>query len=71
MKFRRTVGPIQWERECEDTAHKPREKDRGDWKREQSQREDRFVCREEGEKMSAERGRKEKRGESKEVMEWL
>lgn len=65
-------------KECEDTAHKTREKERGDWKREQSQSEDRLACGEEEEelkrrkervKMSA--GREVKRVESKEVMGWL
>lgn len=36
---------IKWVKECEDRAHKKRAGDREHWKREQSQIEDRLVCR--------------------------
>lgn len=55
---------IKWAKECEDRAHKKRAGDREDWKREQSQIEDRLVCR----KWRAERWEGEAAGRKERAM---
>lgn len=66
--------PIKWAKKCEDIAHKKRAGDREDWKSEQSQIEDRLVCRkwraarweEEGEEGKKSTERERQKGKEKE-----